>query len=203
MNMTVSNVMVDPCPYYSSQECSDPLPRVSVYTGAMLNLYAHSMVVANEILSAGQSYNASTQAELTAQKMSNETNKVLVDVQNQVNNDNDPNHKGSLPDDVVNYINAHEIKISGVTVDSNGNFLKITNVNPAPAGSVYNSFNEGQLQAIKGEFDIEATSYSSSNSSYQMMLQILLQTFTQCVTAISQISSKQSQVMSQIINNMK
>lgn len=199
----IDNSIAEPCPYYSSQECSDALPRVSIYTQAMLNLFGHAMVVSMQISSAGQSYNASTQAELNAQKMSNETNKVLVDVQNQVNNDNDPNHKGALPDDVVDYINAHEIVISGVNEDASGNFMKITNTSPAPAGQVTNSFSEGQLQAIKGEFDIEATSYSSSNSSYQMMLQMLLQVFTQGVTAISQISAKQNQVMSQIINNMK
>ena len=199
----IDNSIAEPCPYYSSQGCSNALPQVSVYTQAMMNLFAHAMVVTMEISSAGQAYNASTEAELNAQKMSNETNKVLVDVQNEVNNDNDPNHKGSLPDDVVNYINAHEITISGVNEDANGNFMKITNENPAPSGQVTNSFTEGQLQAIKGEFDIEATSYSSSNSSYQMMLQMLLQVFTQSVTAISQISAKQNQVMSQIVNNMK
>lgn len=199
----IDNSIAEPYPYYSSQDCSTALPRVSVYTQAMLELFAHAMVVTMQISSAGQAYNASTQAELTAQKMSNETNKVLVDVQNQVNSDNDPNHKGVLPDDVVDYINAHEITISGVNEDSDGNFMKISNEDPPPDGEVANSFTEGQLQAIKGEFDIEATSYSSSNSSYQMMLQMLLQVFTQSVTAISQVSAKQNQVMSQIINNMK
>ncbi|ECJ9816598.1 hypothetical protein HZV92_001837 [Salmonella enterica] len=199
----IDNSIAEPCPYYSSQECSNALPRVSVYTEAMLNLFAHAMVVTMQISSAGQSYNASTEAELTAQKMSNETNKVLVDVQNQVNSDNNPDHKGSLPDDVVDYINAHEIAISGVNEDANGNFEPIATTSPTPSGQVANSFTEGQLQAIKGEFDIEATSYSSSNSSYQMMLQMLLQVLTQSVTAISQVSAKQNQVMSQIINNMK
>lgn len=199
----IDNSIAEPYPYYSSQDCSTALPRVSVYTQAILELFAHAMVVSMQISSAGQAYNASTEAELNAQKMSNETNKVLVDVQNQVNSDNDPNHKGELPDDVVDYINAHEITISGVNEDSDGNFMKISNEDPLPDGAVANSFTEGQLQAIKGEFDIEATSYSSSNSSYQMMLQMMLQVFTQSVTAISQISAKQNQVMSQIINNMK
>lgn len=199
----VETMLAEPCIQPSTKATSNELPRISIFTRTLLTLAARAAVVGMQLVSVGMSYNASTQAELKAQKMSNETNEVLIDVQNQVNNDNDPNHKGALPDDVVGYINGHQIVISGVTDDGNGNFMPIATTSPTPDGQVENSFNEGQLQAIKGEFDIEATSYSSSSSSYQMMLQMLLQVLTQCLTAMSQISAKQNQLETQIINNFK
>lgn len=95
----------------------------------------------------------------------------------------------------MDFINENAIVITGVTDGgSGGSFSPI---------STSTEFNEGQLQAIKGQFDIMSTAYSDSNSKYQLGLQVTLQTLSQGITAISQTMAKSNQVISQIVSNLK
>lgn len=168
---------------------------VSVFTQIEMEEVQRAQAVKGLFQIIGGDYNTVTQQELEYQKMSNETNEVLVNLQNSVNSSNDPNTTAALPDDVVDFINNNEIVIAGVTDGGeNGTFSKI---------QYGQGFNEGQLQAIKGQFDIMATSCSDSSSKYQLGVQIILQDLTQLITAISQTMSKENQVISQIISNFK
>jgi EspA-like secreted protein len=169
--------------------------QVSLFSAVCLLLVAHCNAVKGEMVSLGEEYNRQTQDELECQKMSNETNEVLTNVQNEVSEENDPNITATLPEDVVDFINENAIVITGVTDGgSGGTFSPI---------STSTEFNEGQLQAIKGQFDIMSTAYSDSNSKYQLGLQVTLQTLSQGITAISQTMAKSNQVISQIVSNLK
>ncbi|WP_253383377.1 hypothetical protein [unidentified bacterial endosymbiont] len=169
--------------------------QVSLFSAVCLLLVAHCNAVKGEMVSLGEEYNRQTQDELECQKMSNETNEVLTNVQNEVSEENDPNITAALPEDVVDFINENAIVITGVTDGgSGGSFSPI---------STSTEFNEGQLQAIKGQFDIMSTAYSDSNSKYQLGLQVTLQTLSQGITAISQTMAKSNQVISQIVSNLK
>lgn len=190
---------------YSSELYSTPgvvsnyapatLSNVSVFGYIGLLFIEHCYAIGGLVANVGQQYDQQTQDELNCQKMSNEVNEVLVNLQNKANSEDNPNVTASLPDDVVDYINDNEIVITGVTDGGeNGSFSPI---------STDDSFNEGQLQAIKGQFDIMSTEYSDSNSKYQLQLQAALQALTQSITAISQTMSKSNQVISQIISNFK
>ncbi|ANA20016.1 hypothetical protein UQ49_05795 [Salmonella enterica subsp. diarizonae] len=169
--------------------------EMSVFSVICLLYVEHCYAVVGLVANVGQQYNVQTENELACQKMSNETNEVLVNVQNEVDQNNNPNETAALPDDVVDYINDNAIIITGVTDGGEGGTF-------SPI-STDDKFNEGQLQAIKGQFDIMSTSYSDSNSKYQLELQVALQALTQSITAISQTMSKSNQVITQIVSNFK
>ncbi|MBF0035744.1 hypothetical protein HAX39_24590 [Citrobacter freundii] len=189
--------------YYAGPVSNSNVPCNNIFMFITGLEYLHAALSKTLLFTAGNEYSACMEAGIEAQKMSNETNKVLIDVQNQVNSDSIPDHKGSLPPDVVEYINMNQLVISGVTDDGNGNFMPIAEVSPVPSGEVENAFTEGQLVAIKGEFDIEAATYSSDDSKFQMEVQIFMQQLTQNGTEISQIFAKLGQMMNQIVSNMK
>ncbi|EMA3905646.1 hypothetical protein U2V47_004566, partial [Salmonella enterica] len=162
----------------STAETSMMVSEMSVFSVICLLYVEHCYAVVGLVANVGQQYNVQTENELACQKMSNETNEVLVNVQNEVDQNNNPNETAALPDDVVDYINDNAIIITGVTDGGEGGTF-------SPI-STDDKFNEGQLQAIKGQFDIMSTSYSDSNSKYQLELQVALQALTQSITAISQ-----------------
>ncbi|EHG2875846.1 hypothetical protein J4S50_000365 [Salmonella enterica] len=179
----------------STAETSMMVSEMSVFSVICLLYVEHCYAVVGLVANVGQQYNVQTENELACQKMSNETNEVLVNVQNEVDQNNNPNETAALPDDVVDYINGNAIIITGVTDGGEGGTF-------SPI-STDDKFNEGQLQAIKGQFDIMSTSYSDSNSKYQLELQVALQALTQSITAISQTMSKSNQVITQIVSNFK
>jgi len=171
------------------------IEEMSVFSIICLLFIEHCYAIGGLVANIGVQYDAQTQNELDCQNMSNEVNEVLVNLENEVNSENNPNITATLPEDVVDYINDNKIVITGVTDGGeDGTFSPI---------STSTEFNEGQLQAIKGQFDIMATSYSDSNSKYQLQLQVALQALTQSITAISQTMSKSNQVISQIVSNFK
>ncbi|HFS5794025.1 TPA: hypothetical protein ACH1J3_004839 [Citrobacter werkmanii] len=171
------------------------LAPLSAFSVICLLYIRRSAAILGLIENVGEQYDAQTQEQLACQKMSNETNEVLVNVENEVDQNNDPNTTAALPADVVSYINDNAIVITGVTDSGeNGSFSPI---------STDDEFNEGQLEAIKGEFDILSTSYSDSNSKYQLELQVALQVMAQSITAITQTMSKANTVATQIISNFK
>lgn len=171
------------------------MSSVSVFSYICMLFVEHCYAIGGLVAQVGQEYDQQTQDELNCQKMSNEVNEDLVNLQNEANAEDNPNVTAALPADVVDFINDNEIVITGVTDGGeNGSFSPI---------STDDQFNEGQMQAIKGQFDIMSTEYSDSNSKYQLQLQAALQALTQSITAISQTMSKSNQVISQIISNFK
>lgn len=137
---------------------------------------------------AAGSMEQSTNAELDAQKMSNDVNSLITD------SEANDNKTETLPSEVVNYINDNQIPIPNVSENSDGSFKSID------PNSTYST---SQLEAIKGEFDVEATSYADSTSQTQLTIQEVAQSFSMCVSEISQLLSKSNQICSTIINNLK
>lgn len=188
--------------YYASQSAG--LPAVNPFQVLIQVISERVMALMGLMAEASGSMEQSTNAELEAQKMSNNTNSVLVNVENK----NDASATGTLPNEVVDYINDNHIIIPGVNEGANGEFCSIVPVptnstDPAPAGTVYNTFNAGQLEAIKGEFDVEATTYADSSSQTQMTIQEVAQSFSMSISEISQLMAKSNQVATTIVNNLK
>jgi hypothetical protein len=191
-NQSVTSVAPATTCYESQAVGLPPVNPFQVLIGVISERIMALMALMAE--SAG-SMEQSTDAELTAQKMSNETNEALVNLQNQVNSDNNPNATATLPQDVVDYINNNQIVIDGVTDGGDGGTF-------SPI-STSTQLNCGQLEAVKGEFDVESTSYADSSSQTQMIIQEVAQSFSMSVQEISQLMSKNNQIATTIVNNLK
>jgi len=179
--------------FYASQ--ASGLPPVNPFEVLIRVISDRVMALMGLMAEASGSMEQSTDAELQAQKMSNETNEQLVNLQNEVSSGTNPNATATLPDDVVKYINDNQIVIAGVTdTGTNGTFQPI---------STDTELNCGQLEAVKGEFDVEATSYADSSTQTQMAIQEVAQSFSMSISEISQLMAKSNQIATTIVNNLK
>lgn len=195
-NQSVSSTSMSPNVNTFYAEQSAGLPPVNPFS-VLIGVISERVIALMELMAeAAGSMENSTNAELQAQKMSNETNEQLTNLQNDLNGGANPSSTTTLPSDVVDYINDNQIMIEGVTKlnGEDGGFTPITADQP---------FNAGELTAIKGEFDNEATSYADSSSQTQMTIQEVAQSFSMSISEMSQLLSKSNQIATTIVNNLK
>ena len=178
--------------FYAEQ--SSGLPPVNPFSVLIGVISERVMALMGLMAEAAGSMETSTNAELEAQKMSNDTNESLTDLQNSINNGGNPSQTAQLPTDVVDYINDNQICITGVTENDDGSFKEL---DPSTG------LTAGQLGAVKGVFDNEATSYADSSSQTQMTIQEVAQSFSMSISEMSQLMSKSNQVATTIVNNLK
>ena len=154
---------------------------------------ARVMALLGLMNNASEDMQASTNAELQAQSMSNAVNAKLVDCQN---SDDPATQTETLDQTTCDYINnAYNSDPSfKSTLDGAGVACPI---------DTDTQLNEGQLTGIKGALDVQATTYADSSSQTQMTIQQVAQSFSVSITEISQLMSKNNQIMQQIVSNLK
>jgi hypothetical protein len=186
-NAITSSYPVNATETYSNS-VSASLPEINPFQ-ALIGVTMERIVALMGLMAeAAGTMEQSTNAELDAQKMSNDVNSLITD------SEANDNKSEKLPTEVVNYINDNQIPIANVSENSDGSFK------PMDPNAEYTT---SQLEAIKGEFDVEATSYADSTSQTQLTIQEVAQSFSMCVSEISQLLSKSNQICSTIVNNLK
>jgi phage I-like protein len=184
--LVLSSYPVDTSTTYSDSVSA--LPQTSPFQVLIGVTMERIVALMGLMAEAAGSMEQSTNAELNAQKMSNTVNSLISD------SEANDNKAEALPTDVVDYINDNQIVIDGVSENSDGSFKELD------PNATYST---SQLTAIKGEFDVEATSYADSTSQTQLTIQEVAQSFSMCVSEISQLLSKSNQICSTIVNNLK